>query len=55
MYSLYLLGIRITLEGGDELPLIVIEEKIVFFFIELIKRIVQVLPTYIHQGDIKRK
>ena len=26
-----------------------------FFFIELIKKIVQVLPTYIHQGDIKKK
>ena len=26
-----------------------------FFFIEWIKRTVQVLPSYIHQGDIKRK
>ena len=27
MHSLYSLGIRITLEGGDELPLVAIEEK----------------------------
>ena len=27
MYSLYSLGERITPEGGDELPLIAIEEK----------------------------
>ena len=27
MYSLYSLGVRITLEGGDDLPLIAIEEK----------------------------
>ena len=27
MYSLYSLGVRITLKGGDELPLTAIEEK----------------------------
>ena len=26
-----------------------------FLFIELMKKTVQVLPTYIHQGDIKMK